>query len=63
MLVNLASHWAIGLPIGCALCFWLGRGVLGMWIGLSAGLIVAGVLLLWAWSRRVMRLDAQCRIA
>ncbi|QDV32410.1 MATE family efflux transporter [Tautonia plasticadhaerens] len=56
MLANLAAHWAIGLPVGVLLCFALGRGVLGMWIGLSAGLIVAGLLLLRAWSRRVATL-------
>jgi MATE family multidrug resistance protein len=53
MLANLVSHWAVGLPVGVLLCFGLGRGVIGMWIGLSAGLIAAGLLLLWAWSRRV----------
>jgi MATE family multidrug resistance protein len=53
MLANLAAHWAIGLPIGVGLCFGLKVGVIGMWIGLSVGLIVAGTLLLWAWSRRV----------
>ena len=63
MLVNLLSHWAIGLPIGYGLCFVLERGVVGMWIGLSSGLIVAGLLLLWAWSRRVGRLDADGSIA
>ena len=59
MLVNLLSHWAIGLPIGYVLCFGLDRGVVGMWIGLSTGLIVAGLMLLWAWSRRVSRLGAK----
>ncbi|WP_152052128.1 MATE family efflux transporter [Tautonia marina] len=53
MFANLAAHWAIGLPIGVGLCFGLKVGVIGMWIGLSIGLIVAGTLLLWAWSRRV----------
>lgn len=53
MLANLAAHWAIGLPIGAFLCFRLNVGVLGMWVGLSIGLIFVGLVLLWAWSRRV----------
>ncbi|WP_199756720.1 MATE family efflux transporter [Tautonia sociabilis] len=59
MLANLASHWLVGLPTGVLLCFVLGRGVIGMWIGLALGLIVAGLLLLWAWSRRVSALSPQ----
>jgi Na+-driven multidrug efflux pump len=29
-------------------------GVAGLWIGLSTGLIVCGVILTWVWSRRVV---------
>jgi Na+-driven multidrug efflux pump len=35
------------------LCFTLGLGVRGLWIGLSTGLIFCGVILTWAWSRRI----------
>ena len=59
MLANLAAHWAIGLPVGVLLCFALGWGVLGMWIGLSLGLIGVGLLLLRAWSLRVASPDAR----
>ena len=45
MIGNLAGHWLLGLPIGYALCFWSGWGVVGLWVGLSAGLIVIGVAL------------------
>ena len=55
MVVNLAAHWMLGLPIGCALCFWLGWGVVGLWIGLSIGLIATGGILLWAWTERIRR--------
>ena len=51
MLVNLMGHWLLGLPAGYWLCFVLGYGVTGLWIGLSLGLIVVGCLLLIAWSR------------
>ncbi|HXW07201.1 MAG TPA: MATE family efflux transporter [Vicinamibacterales bacterium] len=53
MFWNLAGHWFIGLPWGYALCFVLGFGVVGLWWGLSTGLIICGVALLWAWSRRI----------
>ena len=31
MVCNLVAHWAIGLPLGYALAFGMGRGVLGLW--------------------------------
>lgn len=53
MLWNLAGHWFVGLPLGYGLCFVAGIGVVGLWWGLSSGLIICGVALLWAWSRRI----------
>lgn len=52
MLANLAGHWLIGLPIGAALCFRVGWGVMGLWIGLCIGLIVVAVALIIVWARR-----------
>lgn len=52
MLTNLAGHWLIGLPLGYVLCFHLGMGAVGLWWGLSAGLIVCGVVLLRVWHVR-----------
>lgn len=41
MLVNLAGHWFLGLPVACALCFPARlRRCAGLWMGLSLGLIV-----------------------
>ena len=53
MFWNLAGHWVIGLPLGYTLCFGLGLGVVGLWWGLSTGLMVCGVALLLVWWRRV----------
>ncbi len=53
MVANLAGHWLLGLPVGYALCFWYGWGVIGLWVGLSAGLMVVGVVLVTTWRRRV----------
>jgi MATE family multidrug resistance protein len=56
MLWNLAGHWFIGLPLGYSLCFVWGFGVTGLWWGLSTGLIICGIALVIAWSRRVAAL-------
>ena len=56
MLSNLAGHWVVGLPVGYALCFSWGMGVVGLWIGLSLGLILVGVVLIPVWHRRVREL-------
>jgi MATE family multidrug resistance protein len=53
MFWNLAGHWFVGLPLGYALCFRFGFGVVGLWWGLSTGLIICGVGLLAVWSRRI----------
>ena len=53
MIWNLAGHWFVGLPLGYVLCFTVGIGVIGLWWGLSTGLIICGVSLLAAWSRRI----------
>jgi MATE family multidrug resistance protein len=53
MIWNLAGHWFVGLPLGYVLCFTVGIGVVGLWWGLSSGLIICGVSLLVVWSRRI----------
>jgi MATE family multidrug resistance protein len=58
MVWNFAGHWLIGLPLGYALCFMFGMGVIGLWWGLSTGLFICGVALLVVWSRRIHGLGA-----
>jgi MATE family multidrug resistance protein len=53
MFVNLAAHWLLGLPVSYTLCFVIGWGVWGLWVGLSLGLIVTGTILLWVWARKI----------
>ena len=50
MLINLVGYWLFGLPLGYALCFHWNLGVFGIWIGLTAALIVIALYLLWRWS-------------
>jgi multidrug resistance protein, MATE family len=52
MLMNVIGHWLLGLPVGYALCFRLGWGVTGLWIGLSVGLVFVAVILTIVWIRR-----------
>lgn len=58
MLWNLAGHWGLGLPTAYLLCFSVGWGVVGLWVGLSIGLIVAGVVLVGVWARRIRSVTA-----
>ena len=51
MIWNLVGHWVFGLPLGYVLCFPAGLGVVGLWWGLSAGLMVCGVALVTVWVR------------
>jgi MATE family multidrug resistance protein len=56
MIVNLAGHWLVGLPVGLSLAFVVGQGVFGLWIGLCLGLCVVAVTLLEVWRRRTRRM-------
>jgi MATE family multidrug resistance protein len=53
MVVNLVAHWLLGLPTGYVLCFVIGWGVYGLWVGLSLGLIVTGTILFFVWTQQI----------
>lgn len=52
MLYAAIGFWGVGLPLGAMLAFHYGMRGVGIWIGLSVGLIVVAVLLLVRWLRR-----------
>lgn len=56
MVCNLLAHWGIGLPIGYYLAFSRGNGIVGLWCGLSIGLVIAGIANLATWDRKARRL-------
>jgi MATE family multidrug resistance protein len=43
---NMVGHWLVGFPLALALAFGAGRGVLGLWWGLCAGLSTVAAALL-----------------
>jgi len=58
MICHALAHWTVGLPVGYVLAFRAGLGVIGLWVGLSAGLVVAGVVLLYAWTLKAREMSA-----
>ncbi|MGH9559020.1 MAG: MATE family efflux transporter [Bryobacteraceae bacterium] len=56
MFCHFAGYWVIGLPLGALLCFHFSLGATGLWMGLSSGLILIGIVLLGFWKRAVGRL-------
>jgi MATE family multidrug resistance protein len=59
MICNLLAYWLLGLPAGYFLCFRLGWGATGIWIGLCASLILIGSVLLLVWHRKVQALSRE----
>jgi multidrug resistance protein, MATE family len=51
MFAHLVAYWFLGLPVGYFLCFNLGWGAVGVWLGLCVGLILIGSALLVAWHK------------
>ena len=62
MLANFVAYWFIGIPLGYFLCFRLGWGALGVWIGLCSGLMIIGSALLFAWHKKTLSADRMHRI-
>ena len=55
MWANLVGYWVLGLPLGFFLCFGLGWGIYGLWIGLTLALIVIALALILRWRRDAQR--------
>jgi MATE family multidrug resistance protein len=58
MFCHFTGYWIIGLPLGVWLCFHQGLGARGLWMGLSIGLILIGIVLVAFWRRAVTRLES-----
>jgi MATE family multidrug resistance protein len=53
MLVNVLGFWLVGLPVSAALGFATAAGPRGLWWGLTAGLVLVALVLLWRARRRL----------
>ncbi|MCY7349595.1 MAG: MATE family efflux transporter [Cytophagaceae bacterium] len=60
--VTLFAYWVVGLPVGCLLTFQYRFDVTGIWIGLTAGLMVAAILLSWRFVVKARKLRFSHRI-
>ncbi|TCP62196.1 MATE family multidrug resistance protein [Rhodovulum bhavnagarense] len=47
MIMAAVSYWLVGMPVAYLLGFGLGWGGVGIWLGLAAGLALAGVLMMY----------------
>ncbi len=52
MLAHLVGYWLIGMPVIYIFCYPLHWGVSGIWVGLTAALILIGAILVIVWRRR-----------
>ena len=53
MLINVLGFWLVGLPVSAALGFGAALGPRGLWWGLTAGLVLVAIFLLWRVRRRL----------
>jgi MATE family multidrug resistance protein len=52
MIAHLLGYWAVGVPVAYVLCFPMHWGAVGIWVGLTAALILIGAALITVWWRR-----------
>jgi MATE family multidrug resistance protein len=62
LVVQIIGYWIIGLPIGYLFGFRLHQGAVGLWLGLCAGLIVAGIALAIIWHHTTKKLRASSQL-
>lgn len=51
------AYWVIGMPTGYLLGIYLNMGIEGIWYGLTLGLLVSALLLLWRYKWVLKRLE------
>ena len=55
-LITILSYWAVGLGGGYLIAFTFGQQAIGLWWGLTLGMTVAAILLVWRFSRLISSL-------
>ncbi len=64
MIANFIGHFPVGLMVGLFFCYGLGKGVVGLWIGLATGLVTVACLVLRAWRsniKSILRIEPYVR--
>jgi MATE family multidrug resistance protein len=56
-IIAVLAYWAVAVPICYVLGFWTKLGAVGIWTGLTVGLIVAAVSLLWRFHRKTAGME------
>lgn len=51
MIIGLCGYWLLGVPVALVLSFGLGMGVVGVWLGVLAGITCVACTLFWRWRR------------
>ena len=51
MILSAIAFWGIGLTSGYLLCFMVGWGAVGLWVGQYTGVAVGGVIFVWRFCR------------
>jgi len=56
MVLSAIAYWAIGIPLAYWLCFSIGWGAVGLWVGQYTGIAVGSVIFVWRFHRLTRRL-------
>jgi MATE family multidrug resistance protein len=59
MWTHFGGYWLLGMPVAYMLCFTLRWGAPGIWVGLTAALILIGIVLVWVWRKRIATVTAR----
>ena len=51
------AYWVIAVPLCYFLGVYLGKGPLGVWMGLTVGLVLASIALYWRFRHKTLRMD------
>jgi MATE family multidrug resistance protein len=57
MIITFIAYWVIALPVGYFLGFTMKMEVIGIWIGLMAGLSAAAIMLNWRFRIKTKDMD------
>lgn len=62
-ITNLIGHWAVGFPLSYYFAFIAGKGVFGIWIGLSSGLAFVAIVLTYFWNKESKDFEKLARVS